>query len=776
MARYSAFKYKGAYYGEVPRLPLSVEPFSAVALTYSKISLSWRKPTGDFSGIRLVRSQDGFPETQEDGVILLEQNKATNTDGTYTGSLPGDTVFIDGETNSSDIPFVSGRNVYYRMWIRTSLNTWVIGGQVELVAPKEHSSFADEFVGLETTHDKVVDLIPRVYTSKEQSPLGEPDKTSTLYSFLRAFSFTLDEELTMSDLIIPDSSFRNTPPALLQLKSLELGVDLEQSLSIQRQKRMLREAMYTYSRKGTETALETMLESVTGFAPEIRSISSNLLLSNQDSSFTGGVGFWKPSGATISVDKTVYPPTVDDEPHGVDFEHVAKVAPIGAVGYSVENGTSNPVTQGIPVKAGSTYTFSYYIKKAGTAAAVTPTIYWYDRTGTLIATDTTTATNTTTSWAKVSLTKTAPSASYTVTAVTSAGSGSLTYTLSAAHEFETTDVILVTGLGLPYDGQFTVTGVTNTTGNYTVTIAYSGAAVSLTSQSGTMTSSLVATYAAVKLGIAYADANPVYLDMVQFSLSSVTDFYEARAVEVFINPSKTNYLSNPSFELTGDPASLANWTIDAVSSTSPDSTLPYVYRGSKMLSAKAKVSAATTISSVTNTTAVKYLNRYYTFSIYTKVAENVDISDPATLKTEDLKLQVVASDGTDSITHTSSVTTVGSTWTRLTLSFYIDDTFNASTLQFTVKVIGDNTKGHYIQLDAAQLEQAFRATDYFDGSLPAEYGISWQGTANNSASHAYRNKQSKFIRMIKELENVLPSNTPYEIYTYAGREITGITL
>lgn len=94
MAKYGGFVYRGAYYGEIPRLPFSVEPFTAVAVDYDKIQLYWGPPQGQINGLRLVRNQTGFPEWPEDGVTLFERN---STEGDF-----GDTFYIDGADNLSD--------------------------------------------------------------------------------------------------------------------------------------------------------------------------------------------------------------------------------------------------------------------------------------------------------------------------------------------------------------------------------------------------------------------------------------------------------------------------------------------------------------------------------------------------------------------------------------------------------------------------------------------------------------------------------------------------
>jgi hypothetical protein len=96
-------------------------------------------------------------------------------------------------------------------------------------------------------------------------------------------------------------------------------------------------------------------------------------------------------------------------------------------------------------------------------------------------------------------------------------------------------------------------------------------------------------------------------------------------------------------------------------------------------------------------------------------------------------------------------------------------------LYFDVYIKTASSAGNVINLEAAQLEASFLPTLYIDGSFPAEYGIVWEGIDGNSPSHLYKNKQQKIIRLIQELENFLPSNTPYVVESFGGIETAAIT-
>ena len=85
--------------------------------------------------------------------------------------------------------------------------------------------------------------------------------------------------------------------------------------------------------------------------------------------------------------------------------------------------------------------------------------------------------------------------------------------------------------------------------------------------------------------------------------------------------------------------------------------------------------------------------------------------------------------------------------------------------------------GVTIQLDQAQLEDGYAATNYFDGSIP-NIGAGWtsgNANANNSTSYLYPNRVTKLLRLNTEISNYLPINRPYFVLSNVGVEKFGIT-
>jgi hypothetical protein len=108
VAKYGGFLYYPSgnalakVYGGAALPSLSVEPFTALTVDYDQVELSWVNPVGDFRRFRLLRSQEGIPDTEEDGLILYD-----------SATVPSFTTFTDN--------FMGGRlGLYFKCVNRLS--------------------------------------------------------------------------------------------------------------------------------------------------------------------------------------------------------------------------------------------------------------------------------------------------------------------------------------------------------------------------------------------------------------------------------------------------------------------------------------------------------------------------------------------------------------------------------------------------------------------------------------------------------------------------------
>lgn len=676
MPSYSNLVYAGGYYGQQSRLAFSVQPFTAVAVDYDKVELTWAQlpnPEGAaFNAIRLVRNQVTFPETQEDGVILWEENSLTG--------VPSLTTFEDGFDNlldsneHNDAPLLGGRFAYYRMWLRKDDNIWYEAGDAYVIIPQDHGVSAFAGTASQTTHDKFMDLIPKVYTTATQSPIDNVDPTSTLYTFLKGFSLTLDELLTYADVLKPNYSGLSTPPQVVSLQAQQLGMPLEPALGLRAMKRLVREAVYLHNNKGTALGVQTLAESLTGFSPTVTQ-TKNLMLSMQDSTFYKNVGNWLPGGScTIAVEDSVYHNTT--ETNVSDKTYTAKVVASSTSSF-ISNGENKPKTLGIPVTGGEDYQLVFFALTATASRSITAKVTWYDYTGTAVDNDSQTFSLTANTWAK---------------------------NVSSSWEAPAT-----------------------------------------------------AAYAAVRLS--FSGAATFYLDKVQFALyeSSTPSYEEARGVNVFLAPSKTNLVKNPSFEEMN-----AFWDVTDDGNELVASTLSQAVGLSQMLESTTNTGALTQYT--TESDAGLSVGHFYTASLYAKTVSGA----------EDFELTLTATSGVDTVTATTSTVELTDEWQRIHVTLFVPATYDETTF-LTVDFIGAETTGNLVHLDGVQLESSYLPTDYFDGEFPAAYGAMWAGTENESVSYLYPNKDIKVPRLIANLAEYMPIGTTFSVSTYAGLEYIGIS-
>lgn len=746
MGIYNTFGYSdGTLYGISSKIEFSVDPFTCVAIDYVKdggdivrpeVRLSWVNPAGAISGFRIVRNQDGFSETEEDGHVIFEM----------FNSLPSVQYLTDKDFT---IPLTPGLYAYYTIWLLRADQTWFPAGNTYCLIPKEHATTTPEGTILVTAQEKFVGLLPRAYTTSQQSYVDEIDPSSDIYSFLGGFSFTLDEILTYIDSVTPDISGKATNPNFVGVHAQQLGLSPEPTLGLRTQKRLIRQALNVYKTKGTLIGLQTFIESLTGFAPVI-SMSQNILLDAQNSSFYKGVGNWKGiQDCTIEASTSVIP--FQEEQFSIDRDYAGKVTTTDTDAI-LGNGVDTPKLTGIPIKPGTDYVLSFYQYSPTDTGNITPFLTWYDYAGNPIGETFQIASSqaATSTWEKYPTGVSSPGLSTNVSAV-EVTSNVATVTVDAGHPFNSGDIAILTSLGYPFDGTHTLTDTTDTTISFTV----AGDDVTTKSIVG-IAHQPFAYFASIEFH--FDEISTYYLDMIQFfedSSLATPDFYEARAVEIYLTPSKINYIENPSFAETTDEED-EDWAVTGATSTTfvTPTTVPGVFDGSHMLQIE---TSSTDHLSVSTHTYPIVSNAYYTFSIY---AQTVSGEEDLTISIEALDSTNSPIIGSNGLTVVNSVPMhVTSTWARHSVTIYVPNT--STEVHFAVSISGVTT-GNTINVDAAQLESGYTSTDYFDGSYSSR-GAFWLDVVDDSMSVLYHNKSNKMGRLVAELPKNLPMNTPYTI-------------
>jgi len=441
--------------------------------------------TAPYKTLRLVRNQQAFSETQEDGAVLYEF-----VNDPFLGDFVINT-FTDGvDSTSSYTPLISGRYAYYTVWLLLE-DSWVIGGKASVLLPKPHNDMILNTKVLKTSHDKFMDVLPKIYTTVDNTSTGALDTSSDLYKFLKAFSLTYDEILTLADLSIQQNTNRYMPDNIVQVATAAIGLRNTSTLATSYKKDLISKASSLFLRKGGADTLQSFVQTFTGYTTTVSStISSgtklglyNLLLNPQDSSFhKGGLGNWKAvygSGGTSNITLIAEGSSdiVKTEKYSLQSPYrlqvVAGADALGEwrLGSSTPKTTDNAATEienlgyGIPVEPGTSYTFSFYAKVAATTGTIYPYIKWCDAYGKALSTDATSNTiSLNTTWTKKSYTKTSPGYSVTANGYTATGTTVTITGLPSTHTFDSTtnNKIWIESNLVPFTGLFTITSYTST--------------------------------------------------------------------------------------------------------------------------------------------------------------------------------------------------------------------------------------------------------------------------------------------------------------------------
>ena len=652
MTRYGAGVYGASKYGETPRLAYSVEPMSITVLDFDKVRITWQQPSGTFSQFRIVRNQWGFPETAEDGEIIYEQS---STDGSsIQGQIPFD-YFTDGVDNPDSIPLTMGSQIYYRVFLFNSSKVWVSAGSITDIVPEDTGATK-----------KTLDLLPRVITSKENTPFGVVEETTPIYQFLDSISFSYEQMRTQLSLLRPQHNRDKSVYNLLPISAFNLGLNSEPNIPEVNQHRLIREAIYLYKNRGTQLGIQDYAESLTGYSPSA-TVSPNLMLSIQDSTFYSSIGNWTATNGALSSSTDLVPDT--SVTTCIDGVYTCKIVATGAGSMTI--GLDAPRTKGVPVLPNTNYILSVKVKSPTSAGSITPTILYYDMNATLLSTNNGSATSANNTWKVASVTK---------------------------------------------------------------------------------VSDATASYAGLKL--AWSASGTYYVDMVCMQTGTSVSYDEARAVTLTLSPTKINYIENPSFEVDS-----SKWTLTNLSFAQDTNVPSDGYSGT--YSGKFVSSGSWTLACNTKMTVDP--GSYFTVSHYMQ-------SPAMTSMTAYIDLYDASDNLVDTVSNVHDLTmTNGGMWMRGYTTILVPSSSTATYAKYRIQ----GTAGT-LYLDMVQGEDTFKPTDYFDGSMPSQYGVVWAGTAHSSESYMYPNKLTKIPRLANTLNDWMPMNTWWRVQTLAGVEYTNL--
>jgi len=253
-----------------------------------------------------------------------------------------------------------------------------------------------------------------------------------------------------------------------------------------------------------------------------------------------------------------------------------------------------------------------------------------------------------------------------------------------------------------------------------------------------------------------------YFDALQFEQgSSATYFQDARQIEITLIATRINEIINPNFASPENGWTVTNGTISA--STNPDDIL--AVNGSITNSAEAGeiyASAAGLVTLASQSMPI-FANNDYTFSIYTAAA---DSGDSPTAITPYISWY----DGSNTListVHGDALTATASLVRPFVTSVAPSNAVTAKVgVTWTATAAGSPGNGNQIVVDAALFEKSAFVNSYFDGSngLAQLSDLFWEGTANASRSHYYRNRFVVQSRLISKLPDWINYGSTFELF------------
>jgi hypothetical protein len=615
--------------------------------------------------------------------------------------------FIDDGAQST---LVEGNHIYYSIWVMLLDFSWMRIGVAETLLPKKYPETSPDGTVLRSGENRFANLLPGMFTTSNGNT-DVVDESSDLYAFLSSMSLIVDEMFTNIENLTQRSTGEESTFSQAVIEAQNYGITVTPNIGMITLKHLVRQAISSYLNKGTEEGLRTFCSALTRYGVDIFK-SPNLLLSVQDSTFYLEPGDW--ASTEYDSETGAWTPTTDAT-------------------VTAEN------SDGDAAPASSTWTID---------------TEWY---GEVV----TTASN-----AAISLGVINP------TTLGIPVSGGSTYRLSFSAALPTGTGSVTAELTW-FDRLGRVIDTPETSSTTALTSTWQDI-------SGTDLVAPDATFAEdgtremeeakfVGISLKFSDAGTYHLDMIQLvnvAEPLASEYTEARAVEVYLHPDKTNFLYNPSFETLNDADEIDGWTFSAPT-TQVEASIDGIYHVEYVAEIDTDGVAATTSSaplvSATTTHALP-VGRFYTYSMYVRTTAgstgtmNLGVIVSDTLL--DVELDVVS---------TSFVATTD--WQRISVRTFIPVEFygveDDEVVTFATCVLYGDADDAVIQIDSAQLEDSYLPTDYFDGNLDAIGGFfSGDDPATEESediSYLYYNASSKIPTLATQIKRYLPRNMAYTI-------------
>lgn len=374
MPKYGLPYYGSVLYGPDHILDYDASPFICTPTDHATLQLTWQLPKGNWTRIRLVRNAYGYPTSESDGIVLLDVNCGPSATGTVA---PGVSAYLD-----TLVP--QGQFFYYSLFVYgiaayNGRDDWRRCGDVQGLSVQDFAYT-----------DKMLSLLPTAFTT-DLDAVGSAgyDGDTPIARYLSLHGYQLDYIRTQYETLRNLYNIDKVSGAVLPALGAQFGIDYEPEIGMSQWRVVVRNALHVAKTKGTSVGVEALCTAYSGWACDTQ-IGVNLLLDYNDSSFEESVGRWHGNDANSSITRVVAgSPPAYVAPFNNKQAGLARVTTVTSTGTATAIlANTDPVRQGIPVVAGTTYTFSAFVRAATTARTVTLAIQWYSKTGVLLSTTT----------------------------------------------------------------------------------------------------------------------------------------------------------------------------------------------------------------------------------------------------------------------------------------------------------------------------------------------------------------------------------------------------
>lgn len=282
---YSAKSFPLSYYGPDSPISFVAEDFFGQSVGYGQVNLTWITPTGAWAKLRIVKNKYGYPININDGQTIFE---------TTRGNDPQ--FYVD--VNRPNEPKV----FYYSVFVfETTQLSWVLAGKTTGLSVYNYG-----------TQTRLYDYLPDVMKLVSPYSAGSSTDNKDLKDFLSVFGFKFDYIKSLAQLSKEKYNTEKTVGTLIPPLLNQFGIAYEPEIGFERSRVLLRDVLLIEKTKGSRDGLKSYIKGFTGWGvpqplattpnPPVEGItvSHNIMLDYNDSSFEEGIGHWtSPNSSSL---------------------------------------------------------------------------------------------------------------------------------------------------------------------------------------------------------------------------------------------------------------------------------------------------------------------------------------------------------------------------------------------------------------------------------------------------------------------------------------------